>query len=329
MTGLSVTGTTTTSITLSWTNPGDSDLAGVMIRRAVGSTPPASPTSGTLVTQKSGSSHTDNGLSPGTQYAYAVFAYDEVPNYGPGSTTTGTTQAPDATPPGAVTGLSVTDTTTTSITLSWTNPGDGDLAGVMIRRAAGSTPPSSPTSGTLVVQKSGTSHTDTGLSASTQYSYAVFAYDEVPNYASGTTTSGTTDPEPPDTTPPGAVTGLSVTATTTTSITLSWTNPGDGDLAGVMIRRAAGSTPPSSPTSGTLVVQKTGTSHTDTGLSPSTQYAYAVFAYDEVPNYAARRLRPPAPPRPSPDTTPPGAVTGLSVTGHDHDVDHAVVDQPR
>ncbi len=167
----------------------------------------------------------------------------------------------------------------------------------MIRRAPGSTPPSSPTSGTLVVQKSGTSHTDTGLSPSTQYSYAVFAYDEVPNYAAGAATIGTTDAEGPDTTPPGAVTGLSVTGTTTTSITLSWTNPVDADLAGVMIRRAPGSTPPSSPTSGTLVVEKSGTSHTDTGLSPGTQYSYAVFAYDEVPNYATRRPPPPGRPR--------------------------------
>ena len=76
----------------------------------------------------------------------------------------------------------------------------------MIRRAAGSTPPSSPTSGTLVVQKTGTSHTDTGLSPGTQYAYAVFAYDEVPNYATATTTTGTTA-QPPDTTPPGPVTG--------------------------------------------------------------------------------------------------------------------------
>ena len=281
-----MTSTTTTSITLSWTNPGDGDLSGVMIRRAAGSTPPSSPTSGTLVTQKSGTSHTDSGLSPSTQYAYAVFAYDEVPNYSTGVSTTGTTQAPDTTPPSPVTGLSVTGTTTTSITLSWTNPGDGDLAGVMIRRAPGGTPPSSPTSGTLVIQKSGTSHTDSGLSPGTQYAYAVFAYDEVPNYSTGATTTGTTQTPPPDTTPPGAVTGLSVTGATTTSITLSWTNPGDGDLAGVMIRRAPGSTPPSSPTSGTLVTQKSGTSHTDSGLSPGTQYAYAVFAYDEVPNYS-------------------------------------------
>ena len=60
----------------------------------------------------------------------------------------------------------------------------------MIRRAAGSTPPSSPTSGTLVIEKSGTSHTETGLSPGTQYSYAVFAYDEIPNYATATTPPG-------------------------------------------------------------------------------------------------------------------------------------------
>ncbi len=150
MTGLAVTGATTTSITLSWTNPGDGDLAGVMIRRAAGSTPPSSPTSGTLVTQKSGTSHTDSGLSPGTQYAYAVFAYDEVPNYSTGATMTGTTsEPPDTTPPGPVTGVGATKTATT-VKLTWTNPGAADFAGVVIRRAQGPTAPTTPTGGTAV-----------------------------------------------------------------------------------------------------------------------------------------------------------------------------------
>jgi hypothetical protein len=45
---------------------------------------------------------------------------------------------------------------------------------------------------------------------------------------------------PPDTTPPGPVSGVTVTGTTTSSVALSWTNLTDADLAGVLIRRAAG-----------------------------------------------------------------------------------------
>jgi len=150
----------------------------------------------------------------------------------------------DTTAPGPVTALSVSATTASSVSLSWTNPTDTDLAGVMIRRAAGSTPPASPTAGTLVANTTGSGYTDTGLSAATTYAYAVFARDAVPNYATGATTTATTA-SVGDTTAPGPVTALSVSATTASSVSLSWTNPTDTDLAGVMIRRAAG--PPRRP----------------------------------------------------------------------------------
>ena len=292
---LEVVDSTTGSITLAWLNPDDGDYRGAMVRRASGSTPPASRTDGTLVADlmTPGDQLTDSGLAAGTSYSYAVFAHDAVPNYAGAATVTGSTETAggggDLTPPGPVTDLAVTGTTTTSLTLSWSNPGDADYAGAMIRRAAGPTPPSSPTSGTLVVDKvqPGTSHTDGGLTAGTTYSYAVFAHDAVPNYAGSATLTATTSLVP-DTTPPGPVTGLNVGSATSSSLTLTWTNPGAADLAGVMVRRAVGTTPPASATAGTLVVDKPkpGTSHVDSGLAPGTTYAYAVFAHDSVPNYS-------------------------------------------
>ncbi len=81
-----------------------------------------------------------------------------------------------------------------------------------------------------------------------------------------------------------------VTATpASTSVLLSWTNPTAASLTGVMIRRAAGATAPASATSGTLVTDATkpATSFTDTGLTPGTQYSYALFAHDGTPVFAA------------------------------------------
>ena len=287
VTGLSVTGTTTSSVTLSWTNPGDADLDGVLVRRAEGPTPPATPSSGTLVDDVLATSITDDGLDPGTQYSYALFAHDAVPNHAaPATVTTSTLAEDDTTPPGPVTGLAVTGTTTSSITLSWTNPGDADFTGAVVRRSAGPTPPSSPTAGTPVadVAKPGATVTDSGLAAGTQYSYAVFAHDAVPNHAAAATLTTTTATQP-DTTPPGPVTAVSVTGATSSTLTLSWTNPPDADLAGVVVRRAQGPTPPSTPTSGTAVavVAAPGTTVTDSGLAAGTQYSYALFARDEVP----------------------------------------------
>ena len=64
----------------------------------------------------------------------------------------------------------------------------------MIRRLQGPVPPTSTTAGTLVTDaaKPATSYTDTGLTAGTQYSYALFAHDGTPVYAAAATVTSTT-----------------------------------------------------------------------------------------------------------------------------------------
>ncbi len=95
---------------------------------------------------------------------------------------------------------------------------------------------------------------------------------------------------PKDTTAPGPVTTLTATAVSMTSIKLDWANPAAADFTGVTIRRAAGPTAPRTTTDGSSVpvtASATAKSYSDTGLSPGTQYSYAVFAHDRVLNYAA------------------------------------------
>ena len=96
-----------TSIALSWTNPVEASLTGVMIRRAVGATPPSSADAGTLVTdiKPPATSFTDDGLTPGTQYSYALFAHNGTPSFATAATVTSTTTAVG---PGAISGT-VTD----------------------------------------------------------------------------------------------------------------------------------------------------------------------------------------------------------------------------
>jgi hypothetical protein len=91
-----------------------------------------------------------------------------------------------------------------------------------------------------------------------------------------------------DVTPPGPVRSVVVSADAS-SVSLSWANPGAADFTGVMIRRSVGSTPPSTPTAGTLVADtaKPVKTFVDTGLTTGTTYSYALFAHDAVPNYAA------------------------------------------
>ncbi|HET7740093.1 MAG TPA: hypothetical protein VFL67_05540 [Mycobacterium sp.] len=89
-----VTSTASATITLAWTNPTDLDLNGVMIRRATGDTPPASPSAGVRVADvpAPAASFADTGLAGSTRYSYAVFAHDAADNYATGATATGTTQ---------------------------------------------------------------------------------------------------------------------------------------------------------------------------------------------------------------------------------------------
>ena len=76
--------------------------------------------------------------------------------------------------------------TSTSVVLAWTNPTDVNFNGVRICRAQGAIAPSGSTCSALAtIAKPGATLTDPGLTASTQYSYAVFAIDKAGNAATG------------------------------------------------------------------------------------------------------------------------------------------------
>ena len=128
-----------------------------------------------------------------TGYTFAASVNDP----DPGSTPTSPPTPPvDRTPPGPVTaaGIDTASATASSLTLRWTNPSDSDLSGVLIRRAAGNTAPTSITGGDLVTDASAVTVevTDSHLAASTTYSYALFAHDGAGNYAPAATAIGTT-----------------------------------------------------------------------------------------------------------------------------------------
>jgi protocatechuate 3,4-dioxygenase beta subunit len=103
----------------------------------------------------------------------------------PGAGHTGSPHKParDSTPPGPVTDLHLADNDARSISLSWTNPTDPDFAGVLIRRAAGDSPPVSAADGTLVATLGSrqTAFKDKHLHAASIYSYAVFPRDKSRN----------------------------------------------------------------------------------------------------------------------------------------------------
>lgn len=88
--------------------------------------------------------------------------------------------------PGPATGL-YSRAEDQQINLFWTNPVDPSLTGLRVVKKVGATPPTAVTDGITVFDGPATTYTDVGLANGTQYSYAVFAHDAFPQYATGAT----------------------------------------------------------------------------------------------------------------------------------------------
>ncbi|OGS21975.1 MAG: hypothetical protein A2252_00335 [Elusimicrobia bacterium RIFOXYA2_FULL_39_19] len=175
----------------------------------------------------------------------------------------------DGTVPNAPTNLTNPGKTNTSLTLDWTasaQAGDGDYASYYrVHRNS-----------VLISTASGTSYTDSGLSAGTTYSYGIYAVDDSNNIsvssASGNFyTSGIAS----DVTAPNAPTNLTNPSKTQTTLLLVWTastQAGDGDYASYyrVYRNAV------------LISTAIGTSYNDSGLTAGTTYNYGIYAVDDA-----------------------------------------------
>ena len=286
-TKLTVTGTTSSTASLSWTASTDNvGVTGYKIFRA-----------GVQVGTSTATSYTDTGLTASTTYSYTVSAFDAAGNNSAKSSAASakTLAPPDTTPPSVPTGLAVTTTTTSSVSLSWKASTDNvGVTGYKIFRA-----------GVQVGTSTAVSYTDSGLAASTTYSYTVSAFDAAGNNSAPSAALQATTLTPKDTTPPSVPTGLAVTGTTASSVSLSWTASTDNvGVTGYKVFRA-----------GVQVGTSVGPSYTDGSLTASSTYSYTVSAFDAAGNNSAQSPSVQAITQAPPDTTPPSVPTGLTVTG--------------
>lgn len=263
------------SISLSWTAHSDSDLAGYNLYRGTDGISFPTKVNPTLIT---GTSRTDFGLTNGITYYYVLTAVNSV-----GAESLPSDQA-SATPvnaaPSAPTGLTATPGNTT-VALSWTANGEGDLAGYNVYRSE--TSPVALTSpingGTLVT---GTTYPDSGLSNGSPYYYVITAVD-TGALESGASNEASATPSA-DTTAPAAPTGLTPTVQLG-SIRLDWTAPADLDLNGFNIYRATSpGVPLTGPLNGGTPLSKTTLTYTDSTVVKDTTYYYVVTAVDTSAN---------------------------------------------
>ncbi len=125
-------------------------------------------------------SYSVTGLGPGT-YRYQVRAIDAAGNAGPFSNVAGATiQTPDTTPPTAPSGLTATTAGTGQVGLSWTASTDNvAVTGYLVERCQGAGCASFAQ--VAAPAGTGTTFTDSGLAASTSYTYRVRATDAANN----------------------------------------------------------------------------------------------------------------------------------------------------
>jgi chitodextrinase len=279
-----------TSIGLSWEPaPGDSLASEYRVFR-----------NGAAVVTVSGTTHMDAGLTPSTSYTYWVAAVDVAGHLSsasvPATATTLTAGQTDTTPPTVPTNLVAVPASSSAISLNWNASTDGaGVLGYRVFRA-----------GVEIGQASSTSYTDSGLSASTSYTYSVAAYDAAGNLSdqSNPATATTLASGSSDTQAPSAPATLAATATSSTTASLSWSAATDNvGVLGYRIYR-----------NGAEVGTSSTTGFNDTGLSPSTTYSYSVVAFDAAGNVSS--TSPSAivttPAGSQPDTQPPSAPASLS-----------------
>jgi len=165
----------------------------------------------------------DSGRTASTSYSYRVRAADAPGNLSNYSNTAPiiTLSGPDTTPPTAPSGLVATASSGTQIGLTWTASTDNvGVTGYRIERCTGASCASFAQIGTTT---GATTFSNTGLTASTSYSYRVRATDAAGNLSNFSNTSSTTTSAGTDTTPPTAPSGLAATASSSTQIGLTWT----------------------------------------------------------------------------------------------------------
>ncbi len=140
-------------------------------------------------------SYKDMTVSASTSYSYRVRATDAAGNLSPYSTTaSATTQTPDTQSPSQPGAPTATAIGSGEVDLSWGASTDNvGVSGYRVERCQGA----SCTNFTQIATPTATTYKDTGVSASTSYSYRVRATDAAGNLSPYSTTASATTPAAP------------------------------------------------------------------------------------------------------------------------------------
>ncbi|XP_047675780.1 titin [Tachysurus fulvidraco] len=239
VTGLNVSGKTTSSVSLTWNEP-QGNRSFYIVNWTDGTVNNSSNTSNT--------SYNVTGLTAGVSYTFTVTAVAA-----DNQTTGASTQISTFTYPNVVVSLSVSGTTMSSVSLTWNEP-QGNRSFFTVNWTDGSVTNSSNTSNT--------SYNVTGLTAGVRYTFTVTAV------AADNQTTGASS-QISAFTYPNVVTGLNVSGKTTSSVSLTWNEP-QGNRSFFTVNWTGGTGNNSSNTSNT--------SYNVTGLTAGVSYTFTLTA---------------------------------------------------
>ncbi|KAF7702230.1 hypothetical protein HF521_001513 [Silurus meridionalis] len=239
VTNLTVSNKTTSSVSLNWNEP-NGNRSYFTVQWTGGSV--------NNIINTSDTSYTVTGLTAGVKYIFTVtaVAVDK-------QTTGSPTQISAFTNPDAVTNLTVSNKTTSSVSLTWNEP-PGNKSYFILRWTGGSLNKS--------INISTTSYNVTGLTAGVNYTFTVTAFaGDGQNGGATTQISAFTNPD--------IVSNLSVSNKTTSSVSLNWNEP-NGYRSYFTVQWNNGSV--------NNIINSLITSYTVTGLTAGVNYTYTVSA---------------------------------------------------
>jgi len=246
---------------------------------------------GDVVAEPTKSDYRDEGLEPATVYEYQVSAVDRGDEGPLSDPVQATTDAPPG--PEAPTDLVATATAPDRVELEWSaSVSDVGVSFYRIIR-----------DGDEVATTGSTTYLDTGLEPDTEYQYRISAVDSLGQESELSAPASATTPVEPGPPPPR---NLLVTPTGSTQIDVTWEPPETSThpIQGYRVYR-----------DGEVLGFVVTTAFADTGLSPDTEYAYAVSSVDdrgvegEPSEEVSGTTDPPA------DVIPPAPPTGLRLAG--------------
>jgi len=231
-------------------HPTDSLATGYTIERSVGGSAFAQVGK---VTKKT---YSDSGLAANTTYTYRVIATSSAGSSAPSATASATTKNKA---PAAPTGLTATAISSSQINLAWSTS-DTLATSYFVERSLNGN------SFTKIATVTATSFSDTGLTASTTYTYRVTASNAIGNSPASSKVSATTKVKTP-----AAPINLAATVIGSTQINLAWSTS-DSLATGYIIERSIGTG------AFAQIASVTTKSYSNTGLTPGTTYNYRVTA---------------------------------------------------